>query len=96
MVARYGGDEFVALLVRTPSDEGKRRAKELQNVVNTSHATFESTCIHVHASFGVVDYGANDAPELLIQYADAEMFANKQASRNRSGRTRAIGQLATP
>ena len=96
MVARYGGDEFVALLVRTPSDEGKRRAKELQNVVNTSHATFESTSIHVHASFGVVDYGANDAPELLIQYADAEMFANKQANRNRSGRTRAMGQLATP
>ena len=30
LVARYGGDEFVALLVRTPSDEGKRRATELQ------------------------------------------------------------------
>ena len=44
--------------------------------------------------FGGVDYGANDAPELLIQYADAEMFANKQANRNRSGRTRAISQLA--
>ena len=93
LVARYGGDEFVALLVRTPSDEGHRRATELQNVVNSSHATFESTCIHVRASFGIVAYGASDAPEVLIQQADAAMFANKKSKR--SGRTRAVGQLAT-
>ena len=95
LIARYGGDEFVALLVRTPSEEGKRRANELQQVVNTSHATFESTCIHVHASFGIVAYDAGDAPEVLIQQADAAMFANKQANRTRSGRTRATSQLAT-
>ncbi len=93
MVARYGGDEFVALLVRTPAYEGKRRAIELQNIVNSSHATYESTCIHVRASFGVVAYSAGDAPELLIQKADAAMCSNKK--KNRGGRTRAVGQLAT-
>ena len=96
MVARYGGDEFGALLVRTPSEEEKRRATELQNIINTSHSTFESTCIHVHASFGVVAYGASDAPELVIQHADAEMFANRQANKNRNDRSRAVAQLATP
>jgi diguanylate cyclase (GGDEF)-like protein len=78
LVARYGGDEFVVMLTRAEPVEAEKRLKRLQTIVNTSYATFNSTRIHVRASFGIIAYGSDDSAETVLQKADAAMFTDKR------------------
>jgi diguanylate cyclase (GGDEF)-like protein len=79
-LARYGGDEFVALLT------GWKRPDDLQLVVRRLHESLQSplqlNCgsIAVSASIGVaVLSDQHTTPEALLHAADLEMYAAKSS-----------------
>jgi len=84
LFGRYGGEEFVALIARTPYPEVSRIADRLVDAVNESRVEVKGLSISVTISMGVAESTENitDLNELLA-HADHAMYTAKQAGRNR-------------
>ena len=84
LFGRYGGEEFVALIARTPYPEVSRIADRLVSAVNESLVMVKGLSISVTISMGVAESTENitDLNELLA-HADHAMYTAKQAGRNR-------------
>lgn len=80
VVARLGGEEFVALLPGCPLAEGMMVAEKLRAAVAAHDFQIGR---QVTASFGVAPWRASQAPDQLIAAADACLYASKHAGRNR-------------
>ncbi|HSP38448.1 MAG TPA: EAL domain-containing protein [Frankiaceae bacterium] len=85
LVARHGGDEFVAVLADVPAEHAEAAARRAVDVAVTSlNAPFEvdGQSITLGASVGVALFRThgNSAVDLLVQ-ADAAMYAAKAAGR---------------
>ena len=82
-VARWGGDEFVALLPRLASpDDARQVARKLVSVMNR---TFELEGQPINATFsmGISLYPSDgDSVETLLAHADRAMFYAKSQGRN--------------
>lgn len=91
-VARIGGDEFAVLMVQTTPDEGERRARTLQLLLNASHLTFEGNLISIAASMGIATFSAGDDAKATMRRADAAMYADKGQQRHRTEWTHPIGR----
>lgn len=99
VLARYGGDEFVAILPGTPLNRAIETAEQLRQVI--AHATLfdvesepgqpAQKLPGVRASVGVASYREHLAPggnqrrreNLLLRLADAAMYRAKANGRNR-------------
>ena len=79
IVARFGGDEFVALLVHTATADGRRRAEALDRRLNAAVVVYGDYEIMVRASFGIQDFGPNDEATAVLAKADAAMYLAKHA-----------------
>ena len=78
VVARVGGDEFVALLVQSGWRWGQVRARQIQRMINRSFARYGDDRIPLRASIGVEIYRSGDEPEDLLRRADEAMYADKR------------------
>ena len=78
VVARIGGDEFVALLVQSGWRWGQARARQLQRMVNRSFARYDQYRIPIRVSLGIEGYRPGDDPEDLLRRADEAMFSDKR------------------
>jgi len=92
IVGRWGGDEFVVLIVNV--DEGQLHAvgEKLRRLIESSGFTEGGDTIHVTISVGGVLAAAGENPEAVIRRADRLMLASKTAGRNRV----TIGDLPGP
>jgi diguanylate cyclase (GGDEF)-like protein/PAS domain S-box-containing protein len=92
IVGRWGGDEFVVLIVNV--DEGQLHAvgEKLRRLIESSGFTEGGVTIHVTISVGGVLAAAGENPEAVIRRADRLMLASKTAGRNRV----IIGDLPGP
>lgn len=94
MVARWGGDEFVVLLVGIADrDAGTRRAASLLADLGTrldaAAVTHRAPVLGLTASFGVAAAPADGRTVAdLLAVADAAMYAAKRANTPASGLTR--------
>ena len=95
IVARIGGDEFVAALVKTAPEEAESRALRLQMLVNNSKFEFGGARIPVCASFGFAPYGPGDNPLEVFTRADAAMYQNKCARRQSDAPAAPIAGIAS-
>ena len=82
-VARFGGDEFVALLKDVENDENaiaiaQRIINELQNPIQTSGQEYTVNC-SIGLSF-YPDHG--DSPDVLIKNADIALYNVKEQGKN--------------
>ena len=85
LAARHGGEEFVVLLSHCDLAQGLAFAERLREAIASAPVPCPSGEVaHVTASLGVADTGRHglDADRLLAQ-ADAAMYRDKQAGRNR-------------
>jgi len=82
VIARYGGDEFVALLPRTPKAAAIRDAEHLRAII----ARYPFTNGPVTASFGVACF-PDDTENVaeLIKSADHALYQAKRQGRNAVG-----------
>lgn len=84
VIARYGGDEFVALMPETPVKSGLRIAQRLHKAI-AEHDFLASEGMHLRltASFGVA--GCPDHAQSkkdLVRLADQAMYSAKNSGRN--------------
>ena len=82
--ARYGGDEFVALLPETDPTGAHVLAEKVRIGVTELDITVTGVRIHASMSVGVVSYpeDGRTSDELMIS-ADQAMYASKRSGKNR-------------
>lgn len=85
VLARLGGEEFVALLPHTSEAEAKEVGERLRNVVENTPIRTDEGPMQITISVGVCSCGSakTDIVEELIRRADDAMYSAKEAGRNR-------------
>ena len=86
VAARYGGDEFVALLPATDIDGALEVAQRILGAIAALDIPHDASPFgRVTSSIGVAQVvpGPDDTCEVLLERADRALYAAKQAGRNR-------------
>ncbi|MCA9524160.1 MAG: sensor domain-containing diguanylate cyclase [Myxococcales bacterium] len=84
MVARWGGEEFVALFSRLEGNEQLRMlAERLRMLVERSGLRDEARSVKVTISLGATMVRSDDSLESLVKRADDLMYRAKTGGRNR-------------
>jgi diguanylate cyclase (GGDEF)-like protein len=84
LMGRYGGDEFVILLIETELDTAQRVAERLRRVLAEVPIATAQTSLRVSISVGIA-ISNDQCPDLmaLLNAADAALYAAKMAGKNR-------------
>ena len=78
MFARWGGEEFVILVVETHVEDAKSFAEKLRkDIESTSFSSGSLTC-----SFGVTEYCKADDNSTILKRADEALYEAKRNGRN--------------
>ncbi|TAN24390.1 MAG: GGDEF domain-containing protein [Acidobacteria bacterium] len=83
LLARLGGEEFVAVLPARDAARAGLVAERLRSQLEALRIDFEGASISVTASFGVTMATAADSWPSLLQRADAALYEAKRTGRNR-------------
>jgi diguanylate cyclase (GGDEF)-like protein/PAS domain S-box-containing protein len=83
-LARWGGEEFIVLLVNIDRKGLETAAEKLRILIENSHLTVNGKEIHVTISIGATLASPADTITSLVQRADQKMYQSKQAGRNRT------------
>ena len=82
IVARFGGEEFVMLLVGTQLADAERKANELRHAVADLKFHFRGAPIRVTVSCGITELRDGDEPGEVFDRADKALYAAKDGGRN--------------
>jgi len=83
LVARFGGEEFVALLPDTPIEEGVALAEQVRQIVATSELVPMHPPLRVRVSVGVAGLGPGQDTRNLLAAADSALYRAKRTGRDR-------------
>jgi len=83
VLARFGGDEFIALLPETDRTGAKELAERIRSAIETSRLDARGGHIGTTVSIGVASFPADGANlEMIMDKADKAMYRAKQQGRN--------------
>jgi diguanylate cyclase (GGDEF)-like protein len=83
LIARYGGDEFVALLPETPCAGAALVAERIRKSVETAALVTREQRLSTTVSIGVAGYPNHGVDfESVLEKADQAMYASKAAGKN--------------
>lgn len=87
LVARFGGDEFIALIPESSSDQALPMAERIRKQIASQHFSTLSGELQVTVSIGVTclmdaDQSLADPLEALIHRADEALYLSKNNGRN--------------
>jgi len=84
ILGRWGGEEFVALVINVNASQIAGVAEKLRLLVQqTTLRLTQATPLYVTVSIGATLAQDDDTPDMLIRRADALMYRSKQEGRNR-------------
>ncbi|QBE66794.1 GGDEF domain-containing protein [Pseudoduganella lutea] len=87
-VVRYGGEEFLMVLPETDLDGAHALAERIRHAFGSTGSAVElGQFVTATASFGIaavpaLDPDAPDRPDMLVEAADAQLYAAKRGGRN--------------
>ncbi|MFP4078636.1 MAG: GGDEF domain-containing protein, partial [Candidatus Izemoplasmataceae bacterium] len=79
IVGRYGGEEFMLVLKKTPYDTAWRIAERIRSTIER---TFKDTSVPITLSGGVVSYD-DDTINSFVKRADDNLYEAKDQGKNR-------------
>jgi diguanylate cyclase (GGDEF)-like protein len=82
-LARFGGEEFVAVLPKVPLDDAAALAERFRERVAALDVSRHTPGRNVTISVGVTRVAAGDTMSTLLRRADEALYAAKAAGRNR-------------
>ena len=81
-VGRYGGEEFVMLLVGTDTSEARTVAEKIRQEVSQLGFHFHDQPVSITASCGITCFIGEDTPDVAFDRADKALYRAKDAGRN--------------
>ncbi len=83
--ARYGGDEFIIILVETSAEQAQKTAERIRSQVEHMRYSSTGSTIAVTVSIGIVRCQPTDTtPTAVFARADRALYEAKHAGRNRA------------
>lgn len=83
--ARYGGDEFIIILVETSPEQAQKTAERIRSRVENMRYGSTGSTIAVTVSIGIVRCQSDDTiPTAVFARADRALYEAKHAGRNRA------------
>lgn len=82
IVGRYGGEEFVIVLINTGKEVAYDIAERIRIRVGSTPMKYDTTKIHMTISQGVAQARRDDTVETLIARADEALYRAKDGGRN--------------
>ena len=82
-MARWGGEEFIALLPDTDGPGAVHVAETLRQAVAALNVVHDTAAIRVTASFGLAVHDGKASLEATTSRADAALYRAKRDGRNR-------------
>lgn len=84
LIYRYGGDEFIVLLPKTPIDEGKKIALRLSASVKEHEFSVQEKPYKLSLSVGIADFPTDaKTSKDLLDFADKMMYMSKKSGRGK-------------
>lgn len=83
-VCRWGGDEFLVMLLGCPGAEALQRMQDLSQRVGQTEIEAKRFRVQVTVSCGVAQHRVNETLDELIDRADIALYAAKQQGRNQA------------
>jgi diguanylate cyclase len=80
--ARFGGEEFVSLLVGTELEDALRTAEEMRSAVEGLRFHFHGSPVRVTVSCGLTALREGDSADIVFDRADAALYKAKNSGRN--------------
>ncbi len=81
-LCRWGGEEFLILLVNTNTDSAKKIAEHIRERIEHKIFEFNDIKLETRMTFGVSTYKRNINIEECIKHADLALYNGKSAGRN--------------
>ena len=83
-IIRYGGDEFVVLLLNTNENQALITAERLRSKVDESvfYTHDNKHKLHLTVSIGIASFPKVDTKEKLLKIADEAMYMSKKSGKN--------------
>jgi diguanylate cyclase (GGDEF)-like protein len=82
LLFRWGGDEFLVLLVGLSEKEGRARMARLNSALGNATMSDPDQPIDLRVSYGVAAFDEAGILEQTVDRADREMYENKQARKS--------------
>jgi len=81
---RYGGEEFVIILINTCLDDAYILAERLRKKIETLTVRYESLEIQFTVSLGIAEAGTQNNHMKWLECADNGLYTSKETGRNRT------------
>ncbi len=81
-IARFGGEEFVALMPETSLQEAKIVAEKLRKKIESSPFNFKKEPVQITVSFGISEFVGEDTANEVFERADKALYKAKEKGRN--------------
>lgn len=81
MLFRWGGDEFLVLMLKLPQTEASRRMHTLNDLLRENAAQWTSAPVRISVSFGVSGFASLTQLGQAIEEADKAMYENREIGR---------------
>ena len=83
-MARFGGEEFLIILNATDSDSALESIEKLRQSIENEDNIYQGKDIKITCSFGMHTLNGDEIDvESFIQRADRNLYAAKEAGRNK-------------
>lgn len=82
-LSRWGGEEFIAIIINIKEDELFNMANRLRMLVEKSNLFLKNKIVNATISIGVAIVNKKDTIESLIKRADSLLYVSKNSGRNK-------------